>query len=309
MVEDLPQVEMSFVLAWHPYSRSNDLPEAFGQFSKELEVVARSRGGNPAVDIFTGRGISTNDHIVKTILQSVVFSTTDVYELCLAQAEKIEKICSVSDHDIIAHVKGLEKGERVAIHFGPIPTVFDSLCEFLVCRILQRVVEAWMAVYYVKAAQKVVDGQLDVAVSDEKSQKILSYIATELSEDPLIIDDDMVDWIAAGAQATIADLKAQLEIFKGLKGHRIADFLFLIKWKQFFVNLYSEILVICEIVYTSFGSSSRWDDTPLVLPIIMMSSGAVSLQRTIMNVFNGVLPENCPRIRAHKRLLLKLFPA
>jgi hypothetical protein len=309
MSEDLAQVDMSYVLGWHPYSRSNDLPEAFGQFSKELEVVARSRGGNAAVDIFTGRGISTNDHIVKTILQSVVFSLTDIYDLCLDQAEKIERICVVSDHDIVAHVKGLEKGERVPLHFGPIPAVFESLCECLVCRVLLRVVEAWMAVYYLKAAQKLIDGDPEAAVPDEKQRKILSYIATELKEDPLILDDDMLDWIATGAADTIADLKANFEQFKALRAHRITDFLFLIKWKNFFVNLYSEVLVICEVVYTSYGSSSRWDSTPLVLPIVMLSAGAVSLQRTIMNVFNGLLPDNCPRIRAHKRLLLKLFPS
>jgi hypothetical protein len=309
MAEDLAQVEMSYVLGWHPYSRSNDLPEAFGQFSKELEVVARSRGGHAAVDIFTGRGISTNDHIVKTILQSVVFSLTDIYDLCLDQAEKIERICAVSDHDIVAHVKGLEKGERVALHFGPIPAVFESLCECLVCRVLLRVVEAWMAVYYLKAAQKLIDGDADAAVPVEKQHKILSYIATELKEDPLILDDDMVDWISAGAADTIADLRAKFEQFRALRAHRISDFLFMIKWRTFFVNLYSEVLVICEVVYTSYGSSSRWDSTPLVLPIVMLSAGAVSLQRTIMNVFNAVLPDNCPRIRAHKRLLLKLFPS
>jgi hypothetical protein len=309
MSGDAAQVEMSYVLAWHPYSRSNDLPEAFGQFSKELEVVARSRGGQAAVDIFTGRGISTNDHIAKTILQSVVFSATDIYDLCLQQADKIEKICSVSDHDIIAHVKGLEKGERVALHFGPIPKVFESMCEFLVCRLLQRVYEAWMAVYYLKAAQKLIDGELSVNVPDDKQAKILRYIATELSEDPLIVDDEMVDWISESAADVIGDLRQAFDTFKGLRAHRISDFILLVKWKNFFVNLYSEVLVICEVVYTSYGSSSRWDSTPLLLPIVMLSSGAVSLQRTIVNVFNGVLPDNCPRIRAHKRLLLKLFPA
>jgi hypothetical protein len=309
MSEELLQVEMSYVLGWHAYSRSNDLPEAFGQFSKELEVVARSRGGNAAVDFFTGRGISTNDHIIKTILQSVVFSMTDIYDLCLEQAEKIERICVVSDHDIVSHVKGLEKGERVALHFGPVPAVFESLCECLVCRVLLRVVEAWMAVYYLKAAQKLIDGDQDADVSEEKKRKILRYIATELQEDPLVLDDDMVNWISTGAADTIADLKSKFTQFKGFKAHRISDFLFMIKWKNFFANLYSEVLVICEIVYTSYGSRSRWDSAPLVLPIVMMSSGAVSLQRTIMNVFNGILPDNCPRIRAHKRLLLKLFPS
>jgi hypothetical protein len=83
----------------------------------------------------------------------------------------------------------------------------------------------------------------------------------------------------------------------------------MIKWKNFFVDLYSEVLIICEVVYTSYGSSSRWDSTPLLLPLVMLSAGAVSLQRTVMNVFTGALPDNCPRIRAHKRLLLKLFPS
>jgi hypothetical protein len=261
------------------------------------------------VDIFTGRGIAANDHIVKTILQSVVFSTTDLYERCLSQADKIEKICTVGQDNMVAHVKGLEKGERVALHFGPIPKLFDSLCEFLVCKVLQRVVQMWMAVHYIKAAQKVIEGKTDATVPNDKVRKVLSYIATELSEDPLIIDDDMVDWISAGAQDTITELENQLEFFKGLKGQRITDFLFLIKWKQFFVNLYNEVLVICEIVYTSYGSSSRWDDASLVLPIVMLGSGAVSLQRTLLNVFNGVLPANSPKMRAHKRLLLKLFPA
>jgi hypothetical protein len=309
MTDEPVQVEMSYVLGWHPYSRSNDLPEAFGQFSKELEVVARSRGGHAAVDFFTGRGISTNHHIIKTILQSVVFAMTDIYDLCLEQAEKIERICAVSDHDIVAHVKGLEKGERVALHFGPVPAVFESLCECLVCRILLRVVEAWIAVYYLKAAQKLIDGDFEADVSDEKKRKILTYIASELKEDPLVLDDDMVDWISNGAADTIADLKTQFEQFKALKAHRITDFLFMIKWKNFYRNLFSEILVICEIVYTSYGASARWDTAPLVLPIVMLSAGAVSLQRTITNVFNGVLPDNCPRIRAHKRLLLKLFPS
>jgi len=309
MSEELSQVEMSYVLAWHPYSRSNDLPEAFGQFSKELEVVARSRGGHAAVDMFTGRGISCNTPIAKTIFQSIVFSMTDIYDLCLQQADKIEKICSVSDHDIVAHVKGLEKGERVALHFGPIPEVFESMCEFLVCRALQRVFEAWMAALYLKAAQKFVDGEADADVSDEKKQEIIRYIATELSEEPLILDDGMVDWITEQAGPSIDEVRQQFQQFKALKAHRITDFIFMIKWKNFFVNLYSEVLVICEVVYTSFGSSSRWDSSPLLLPIVMLSSGAVSLNRTIVNVFNGVLPDNCPRIRAHKRLLLKLFPS
>ena len=156
MGEERPkQVNMSYVLAWHPYSRSNDLPEAFGQFSKELEVVARSRGGIATVDLLTGRGIADGSHIARTILQSVVFSLTDIYDLCLSQAEKVQKLCNGSDHDVIVQVKGLDKGERVALHFGPISAaVFDSLWEYQMCVILKCVLEMWMTVYYVKAAEK-----------------------------------------------------------------------------------------------------------------------------------------------------------
>lgn len=306
---ETPQVEMSYVLAWHPYSRSNDLLKEFGQFSKELEVVARSRGGMAAVDIFSGRGIEDGSHIAKTILQSVVFSMTDIYDLCLTQADKIEKICVVTEHDMVANVKGLEKGERVTIHFGPVPELFDSLCEYLVCSILRRVVEMWIAVQYVRAADKVAMGESDVSVSEEKKKKILAYIATELSEDPLVVDDEMIEWIEKSAADVVGDLEKQFQAYKNCSVHRVSDFIFMINWKQFFVNLYSEILVINEIVYTSYGSSSRWDDTPLILPIIMMSAGAVSNQRTLMTVLNGILPENCPKMRAHKRLMLKLFPS
>ncbi|OHT02391.1 hypothetical protein TRFO_30517 [Tritrichomonas foetus] len=309
-MSELNEIEMSYVLSWHPYSRANDLIEAFGEFSKELEVVARSRGGIAAADLFTGRGIADATHIAKTILQSIVFSMTDIYELCLDQAEKIEKICEVTEHDMLSHVKGLEKGERVTIHFGPIPQLFDSLCEYLVCSILRRVLEMWMALKYLSAARKISDGEADfVFKRDEKELKFLRYIASELSEDPLIVDDDMINWIKSSASDTINDIEAQYNKFKEMKAHRVSDFIFMINWKQFYVNIYSEILVISEIVYTSFGSSSRWDDSPLILPIIMLSSGAVSYQRTIMTVFNCVLPENCPKMRAHKRLLQKLFPA
>lgn len=303
------QVPMSFVLAWHPYSRSNDLIEAFGEFSKELEVVARSRGGRAAVDLFTGRGIVDSPHIAKTILQSVVFSMTDIYELCLNQAEKIEKICDVTEHDMVANVKGLEKGERVDIHFGPVPEVFDSLCEYLVCSVLKSAFVLWMAVQYVKEAGKICDGDTSDGVSESKQLKFLSYIATELSEDPLIIDDDMIGWIKETAAPDLEDMKKQLEFFKGLKAHRISDFLLFINWKRFFVTLYSEVLVISEVVYTSFGSSSRWDDCPLILPIIMLSAGSLSNSRTLMTLFTGLLPEQAPKMRAHKRLMLKLFPS
>ena len=306
---DSNEVEMSYVLAWHPYSRANDLIEAFGEFSKELEVVARSRGGVAAVDIFTGRGVSDSPHVAKTIIQSVVFSMTDIYELCLDQAEKIEKICEVTEHDMIAHVKGLDKGERVAIHFGPIPKLFDSLCEYLVASILRRALEFWMAVKYIRAASKLADGETDVIGPCEKQIKFLSYIATELSEDPLIIDDEIINWIKTSASDVITDLDDAFSRFRTYKVHRVADFLFMINWRQFFVNIYNEVLVISEIIYTSFGSSSRWDDSPLILPIIMLSSGAVSNTRDLKTVFNCVLPDNCPKMRAHKRLLLKLFPA
>lgn len=309
MAEGPEPVDMSFVLSWHPYSRANDLIEEFGEFSKELEVVARSRGGIAAVDLFTGTGIADSTQIAKTILQSIVFSMTDIYELCLDQAEKIEKICVVSEHDMVANVKGLERGERVAIHFGPIPEIFDSLCEYLICSILRRDYEMWMAVQYVKAAGKVADGEVDTEVSSQKSNKYLSYIATELSEEPLIIDDDMLDWISASAEPIISDLETQFQIYKKLNYQRVSDFLFMINWKQLYVNLYSELLVISEIIYTSFGSSNRWDDSPLVLPIVMLSSGAVSYHRTLIDIFNCVLPENCPKMRAHKRLMQKLFPS
>ena len=307
--EEPIQVPMSYVLAWHPYSRSNDLPEEFGQFSKELEVVARSRGGEATVDIFSGRGIETGYHIAKTILQSVVFSMTDLYDMCLEQAEKIEPICTVNEHDMIANVKGLEKGERVPIHFGPIPESFDSLCEFLICDTLRRVVEMWMAIQYVKAAKRVCAGEVDVTVPESKKMKFLSYIATELSEDPLIIDDELIDWISAQSNIVIQEIDAKFQKFKTFKTHRISAFIFMLNWSQFYVNIYSQVLTICEIVYTSYGSSSRWDMSPLLLPIIVLSAGAVSDQRTIQTVFHRVIPEHSPRMRAHCRLLLKLFPS
>lgn len=235
---------------------------------------------------------------------------TDIYELCLDQAEKIEKICEVTEHDMLAHVKGLDKGERVTIHFGPIPQLFDSLCEYLVCSILRRVFEMWMALKYLAAARKISDGESNIVFNrDQKELKFLKYIASELSEDPLIIDDDMINWIRSESADTINIIEAEYNKFKDFKAHRVADFIFMINWKMFFINIYSEILVISEIVYTSFGSSSRWDDSPLILPIIMLSAGAASYQRTVITVFNGVLPENCPKMRAHKRLLLKLFPS
>ena len=309
-MSDANETEMSYVLAWHPYSRANDLIEAFGEFSKELEVVARSRGGIASADLFTGKGIADSTHIAKTILQSIVFSMTDIYELCLDQAEKIEKICEVTEHDMLAHVKGLDKGERVTVHFGPIPQLFDSLCEYLVCSILRRVFEMWMALKYLAAARKISDGETNIEFNrEQKELKFLRYIASELSEDPLIIDDDMINWIRSSSADTINILESEYNKFKELKAHRVADFLFMINWKIFFINIYSEILIISEIVYTSFGSSSRWDDSPLILPIIMLSAGAASYQRTVITVFNGVLPENCPKMRAHKRLLLKLFPS
>lgn len=304
------ETEMSYVLSWHPYSRSNDLIEAFGEFSKELEVVARSRGGIPSADLFTGKGIAESTHIGKTILQSVVFSMTDIYELCLDQAEKIEKVCEVTDHDMLSHVKGLDKGERVTIHFGPIPQLFDSLCEYLICSIIRRVFEMWMALKYLSAARRICDGEANVEFNrQQKELKFLKYIATELSEDPLIVDDDMINWIKSSAADAITDLENQLNKFKEMKVHRVADFLFMINWKSFYVNLYSEILVISEIIYTSFGSSSRWDDSPLILPIVMLSAGASASHRTILTIFQGVLLETSPKMRAHKRLLLKLFPS
>lgn len=309
MSEELQEVNMSYVLAWHPYSRANDLPEAFGQFAKELEVVARSRGGVAAVDLFTGRGLQNGAHIAKTILQSVVFGVTDVYDLCLQQADEIEKCCIIEEHDMIANVKGLEQGERVPIHFGPIPELFDSLCEYLCCNILRRVLEMWMAVTYVKAAQKVVDGDLDATVPEEKMVKFLTYIATELSEPPLVVDDDLLEWIKNAAKDSIKDLESKFEMFKKEPEHRIDDFIFLINWSMFFINLYNDILVISEIIYTSYGSSKSWDQSPLLLPIVMMSAGAVSLQRTIMNVFKVCIPENAPKMRAHQRIMQKLFPA
>lgn len=304
------ETEMSYVLSWHPYSRSNDLIEAFGEFSKELEVVARSRGGIPSADLFTGKGIAESTHIGKTILQSVVFSMTDIYELCLDQAEKIEKVCEVTDHDMLSHVKGLDKGERVTIHFGPIPQLFDSLCEYLICSIIRRVFEMWMALKYLSAARRICDGEANVEFNrQQKELNFLKYIATELSEDPLIVDDDMINWIKSSAADAITDLENQLNKFKEMKVHRVADFLFMINWKSFYVNLYSEILVISEIIYTSFGSSSRWDDSPLILPIVMLSAGASASHRTILTIFQGVLLETSPKMRAHKRLLLKLFPS
>lgn len=309
MSEEPPQVDMAYVLAWHPYSRSNDLLEAFGQFAKELEVVARSRGGIAAVDLFSGKGISSGIHIVKTILQSVVFSVTDIYDLCLEQADKIEKICQISEYDTIATVKGYEQGERVTLHFGNVPELFDSLCEYLCCGILKRVVEIWTAANYVKAAKKICDGDINASVSPEKKTKILRYIATELSEPPLVIDDELLEWISESSSESNDILKEKLEEFRKLSCHRVSDFIFMIQWSMFYTNLYNDILVISEIVYASFGSSSRWDNSPLILPIIMMSSSAVSLQRTIMNIFSKTLPENSPRMRAHKRLMLKLFPS
>ena len=309
MGEEEQAVNMSYVLAWHPYSRSNDIPEAFGQFAKELEVVARSRGGVAAVDLFTGRGIENGSHIAKTILQSIVYSVTDLYDLCLEQADEIEKCCQVEEHDIIAKVKGLEQGERVVIHFGPLPEQFDSLCEFLCCNILRRVLEMWIAVAYVKAANKVANGDKDASVPDKKKLKFLTYIATELSEPPLVVDDDLLDWINNTASESIQELEAKFQEFKSYSVHRVSDFVFMINWPVYFMSLYNDILVISEIIYTSYGSSSRWDQTPLILPIIMLSSGAVSLQRTIQNVFMSIIPENSPKMRAHMRLMQKLFPA
>ena len=309
MSEEEQAVNMSYVLAWHPYSRSNDLPEAFGQFAKELEVVARSRGGVAAVDLFTGRGIENGAHIAKTILQSIVFSVTDIYDLCLEQADEIEKCCQVEEHDTLAKVKGLEQGERVTIHFGPVPELFDSLCEFLCCNILRRVLEMWMAVAYIKAANKVVNGDKDANVPNEKKLKFLTYIATELSEPPLVVDDDLLDWISNTAAEAIEELETKFQEFKKLSVHRVSDFVFMINWPVYFMSLYNDILVISEIIYTSYGSSSRWDQTALILPIVMMSSGAVSLQRTIQNVFMSIIPENSPKMRAHMRLMQKLFPA
>jgi hypothetical protein len=300
---------MSYVLAWHPYSRSNDLPEAFGQFSKELEVVARSRGGVAAVDLFTGRGIENGIHIAKTILQSIVFSVTDIYDVCLEQADAIEKCCQIEEHDTCAKVKGLEQGERVVIHFGPVPELFDSLCEYLCCNILRRVLEMWMAVAYVKAATKICKGEMDAKVTDEKQIKFLTYIATELSEPPLVVDDDLLDWIKSTASKAVDELEAKFQEFKKLTVHRIDDFIFMINWPTFFMNLYNDILTISEIIYASYGSSNRWDQSALILPIVMMSSSAVSLQRTIQVVFTSLIPENSPRMRAHMRLMQKLFPA
>ncbi|EAY18658.1 hypothetical protein TVAG_062630 [Trichomonas vaginalis G3] len=309
MSEELQEVNMSYVLAWHPYSRANDLPEAFGQFAKELEVVARSRGGVAAVDLFTGRGLQNGFHIAKTILQSVVFGVTDIYDLCLQQADEIEKCCVIEEHDMVAKVKGLEQGERVPIHFGPVPELFDSLCEFLCCNILRRVLEMWMAVAYVKAAHKVANGDANATVPNEKMIKFLTYIATELSEPPLVVDDDLLEWIKDAAQDAIKDIDAKFQEFKGLSAHRVDDFIFMINWQNLFINLYNDILVISEIIYTSYGSSKSWDQSPLLLPIVMMSAGAVSLQRTIMNVFKTCIPENAPKMRAHQRLMQKLFPA
>ena len=160
------------------------------------------------------------------------------------------------------------------------------------------------------SGSKISDGETNIEFNrEQKELKFLKYIASELSEDPLIIDDDMINWIRSSSADTISILEEQYNKFKELKAHRVADFLFMINWKLFFVNIYSEILIISVTVYTSFGSSSRWDDSPLILPIIMLSAGAASYQRTVITVFNGVLPENSPRMRAHKRLLLKLFPA
>jgi hypothetical protein len=307
---ELPEsVPMCQVLAWHPYSRSNDLLEEFGEFSKELEVVARSRGGVAAVDLFSGRGIEKGSRIAKTILQSVIFAMTDVYGLCIAQADKIEKICQVTEHDVTANMKGLEKGERIAVHFGPVPELFDSLCEYLICQILRRTLEMWMAVQYVKAAAKLCRGDVSAVVPPKKKVSFLSYVATELSEDPLIVDDDMIDWISNAANLTLTDLETTFQEFRNLKVHHISDFLWMIKWKRFFQSLYNEVLVISELIYTSYGSSTRWDDSALILPITMLSSGAVSNQRTLTTVFNGLLPENSARMRAHKRLLRKLFPS
>ena len=309
MTEEEQAVNMSYVLAWHPYSRSNDLPEEFGQFAKELEVVARSRGGVAAVDLFTGRGIENGAHIAKTILQSIVFSVTDVYDLCLEQADEIEKCCVVEEHDTLAKVKGLEQGERVTIHFGPVPELFDSLCEYLCCNILRRVLEMWMAVAYIKAANKVANGDLSATVPKEKKLKFLTYIATELSEPPLVVDDDLLDWISTTASEATDELEQKFQDFKKYSVHRVADFVFMINWPVYYMNLYNDILVISEIIYASYGSSSRWDQSALILPIVMMSSGAVSLQRTIQNVFMSIIPENSPKMRAHERLMQKLFPA
>jgi hypothetical protein len=234
---------------------------------------------------------------------------TDIYGLCLEQADKIEKICNVTEHDVTANVKGLEKGERIAIHFGPVPDLFDSLCEYLVCQILRRTLEMWMAVQYVKAAARMCAGDMSAIVPPKKKVSFLSYIATELSDDPLIVDDDIIDWISNEANMSLTELENAFQEFRNLRVHRISDFVWMMHWKRFFVNLYNEVLVISELIYTSYGSATRWDDSALVLPITMLSAGAVSNQRTLATVFNGVLPENSARMRAHKRLLQKLFPA
>lgn len=309
MSETPESIDMSIVLSWHPYTRANDLIKEFGEFSKQLEVVARSRGGIASIDMLTGYGVADNPNIAKTIIQSIVFSMTDIYELCLDQSDKIEKICSVSEHDAVAHVKGLERRERVTIHFGPIPKTFETLCKYLVCSILRRCCEMWMSLQYVKAARKQEDGDIDAEVSEEKIKKFLDYIASELFEEPLIIDDDMLNWIRSSSQAAILELEKQFEIYSNFRSKRVSDFLVMINWRQSFVNIYSELLIISEIIYTSFGSSNRWDDSPLILPIVMLSSGAVSYHRTVVDVFNGILPENCPKMGAHKRLLQKLFPS
>jgi hypothetical protein len=61
--------------------------------------------------------------------------------------------------------------------------VFESMCEFLVCRLLQRVYNGWTPVHYLKAWQKFIDADRAADVPEEKQKKVPWYIATELSED------------------------------------------------------------------------------------------------------------------------------
>jgi hypothetical protein len=75
----------------------------------------------------------------------------------------------------------------------------------------------------------------------------------------------------------------------------------MIKWKNFFVNLDNEVRGGTQFVrkQQSMGHS------PLLLPIAILSAGAVSLQQTVTNT----VPHNGPRMGAHKCLLLRLFPS
>jgi hypothetical protein len=167
------------VLGWHPFLRASDLIEEFGIFAKELEVVTRGRGGVPMVDLLTGRGVAASPQICRTVLQSVVYSLNDIFGICAAQAERIEQVCEVRDDDVIVPVKGVDARERVDIHLGPMPPVFDSVCEWQACDIARRSLELYGAMQYARGAGRVLCGEAPMRLVN--LCKFVKYIAEEAS--------------------------------------------------------------------------------------------------------------------------------